>query len=152
MCVGMFMAFSPNEVQAAVNWTDVPASIGTDLRYKIDNMGVLYIAPSEGKTDGYLANYNDYASIPWYGNNSVKRLLLEENVHTGTKCSGLFSSLSNCTEMDLSGLDISAATGHVSNVSELLQTQITLIYQNFDTSNVTNMSYVFSGCFDLNFT
>ncbi|MEG0093859.1 BspA family leucine-rich repeat surface protein [Anaerorhabdus sp.] len=151
----------------------VPAS-GTSgsCAWTIDDQGTMTIGPT---TEGSCTLDSYYVSSaesprPWssqYG--SIKKVIVESGVKAAMNSSYLFSRLTNCTEMDLSGLDTSSVTSMDAlfyecknlsriNLSSFKTSEVTsmrsmfnsmekleeLDLNSFDTSKVTNMDNMFS--------
>ena len=118
--------------------------------WKIDDNGVLLVAPLPGNESGEL----DCQSYPyeWSGsalwasfNQDIYSVRIEPGVAVKGSASGLFAGLSVAESMDLSGLDTSGVTdmSRMFFGCTLLQA---VDLSSFDTSSVTNMSSIFEDC------
>ena len=111
----------------------------------IDQDGCLWIRPTNG-VNGTLANWT--SNPPWYSQRaSVKSVVVKSGV-SATTCSGMFNDMTNCTTMDLSGLDTSNVT-NMSNMFYGCSKLTSLDISGFDTSNVKNMYSMFNNCYSL---
>ena len=126
--------------------TDVTAwnTCGT-CEWGIDPDGCLWIRPTNG-VNGTLANWT--YNPPWYSQQgSVKSVVVKSGV-SATTCSRMFNNMTNCTTMDLSGLD----TSNVTSMYRMFfgcSSLTTLDVSGFNTENVTNMQNMFSNCSSL---
>jgi len=113
----------------------------------IDDDGTLTISPAEGEDEGTLGSWTKITQSPWamqYAT-KIKKVVVKEKVYVAETGKYLFSGLSYCESMDLSGLDTSKAT-NLSNMFSNCSSLTSLDISNFDTSNVTDMSSMFSSC------
>ena len=113
----------------------------------IDSEGVLTISPTDGVSgtlDSYSLDTNN--EIPWKSNRaSITKVFVEPGVKTGNACRCLFYLLSNCTEMDLRYLDTSDCT-NMSWMFNGCSKLTTLDLSGFNISNVTNFTNMLSNC------
>ena len=110
----------------------------------------LRIKPTDG-ISGKLNNIYETRDIPWIDRSeSVKKLVVEPGVKTSLYAYGLFYRFYKCTEMDISGLDISE-TKYMDSffANSPLITNINL--ENFDVSNVESMNGLFRNCHALQY-
>ena len=109
----------------------------------IDQDGCLWIRPADG-VSGTLADWGTN-NPPWYSNRrTIKSVVVKSGVSAAT-CRSMFNDMTNCTTIELSGLD----TSNVTNMKEMFEgcSKLTsLDLSSFDTSNVTDMGSMFSGC------
>ena len=126
---------------------DIASGTSGTCSWVIDSEGVLTISPTDGVSgtlDSYSLDTNN--EIPWKSNRaSITKVFVEPGVKTGNACRCLFYLLSNCTEMDLRYLDTSDCT----NMSWMFNgcSKIeTINMSGFDTSNVTDVSFMFYNC------
>lgn len=108
--------------------------------WMIDSEGCLTIRPKDGAGVGQLPNVADYA--PWCAskyNRDIKAVRVENGVKTSEYAGGLFLNLSLVETMDLSGLDVSSATGMTSMFSGC-SSLVSLDLSDWDTSKVTGMN------------
>ena len=125
------------------------AATGTNgtCSWEIDYSGVLTIRPTNG-TEGTLSSYTS-GNGPWYSYRAqIKKVVVEPGVKAGAGCHGLFYSFSNCTEMSLSNLDTSNVT-NMSGMFDGCYSLTNLDVSRFDTGNLTSMKNMFSGCSNL---
>jgi surface protein len=127
-------------------YSSISVGVSGGCRWDLYENGLLIIYPTNS-TSGTLNSFS--SSAPWYNYlATVKKVVVEDGVIGNSSLSGMFSNMSNCTEMDLSGLDTTATTNmnemffHCSNLREL-------DLSNFNTSNVKNMNQMFNGCSSL---
>ena len=122
--------------------------------WKIDADGALVIAPLPNSSSGMLDcgradPSNSLYEVPW---SQASRDILSVHVEPGVKISGsasqLFANLPFAESMDLSGLDTSAVTNMSGMFSGCTSLQ-TADLSSFDTSMVRRMSSMFSGCSSL---
>ena len=122
--------------------------------WKIDDNGVLLVAPLPGNESGELDcqgyPYEWSVSAPWASFNPdiysmIYSVRIEPGVTVKGSASGLFAGLSVAESMDLSGLDTSGVTdmSRMFSGCTLLQA---VDLSSFDTSSVTNMSSIFEDC------
>ena len=97
---------------------DIASGTSGTCSWVIDKNRTLIISPTDG-VRGTLAS-SMTGNGPWYSNaTDIKKVLVEEGVSAGEGCYKLFFQFIYCNEMDLA---------------------------NLDTSNVTNMAYMFQNC------
>lgn len=129
--------------------TGVANSAGSCM-WKIDDYGVLLVAPLPGNESGELDCQRD--SHEWAGEtlwtsfaSEINSVRIEPGVAVKGSVSGLFAGLSVAESMDLSGLDTSGVTdmSRMFSGCTLLQA---VDLSSFDTSSVTSMSSMFDGC------
>ena len=114
--------------------------------WMIDAEGCLTIRPKDGAEVGQLPNDAGYA--PWCAseyNRDIEAVRVENGVKTSEYAGGLFRDLSLVETMNLSGLDVSSATG-MSNMFSGCSSLATLDASGWDTSSVTGMGSMFYGC------
>ena len=129
--------------------TGVANSAGSCM-WKIDDYGVLLVAPLPGNESGELdcqRNSHEWAGETlWTSFSSeINSVRIEPGVAVKGSVSGLFAGLSVAESMDLSGLDTSGVTNMSSMFSGCTLLQAVDL-SSFDTSSVTNMSSMFKGC------
>ena len=141
LVIGLGIYLMPTVHAAEEDVTTWTAS-GT-CEWGIDPDGCLLIRPTDG-VSGTLADWHT-SSAPWNGAiASVKSVVVKPGV-SATTCYRMFNSMTNCTTMDLSGLNTSNVTDMGSmfvNCSSLTSLDVS----GFDTSNVTNMHSMFYNC------
>ena len=126
---------------------DIASGTCGTCSWVISDDGTLTISPTDG-VSGTLASYmnGNTENGPFHSwSSSIKKVVVEPGVSTGTGCVHLFYSLSNCTEMDLSNLDTSNAT-NMARMFENCTKLTSLDLSGFNTSNVTNMNGMFAIC------
>jgi len=159
--------FGVTEALAAESDVTTWTASGT-CEWGIDPDGCLWIRPTDG-VSGTLATWTSYQ--PWYNSrSSVKSVVVKSGV-SATTCSRMFNNMTNCTTIDISGLDTSNVTNmsrmfygcssltsldvsglNTSNAKDMdsmffnCSSLTSLDVSGFDTSNVTNMDSMFSGC------
>ena len=163
--------FGVTEALAAESDVTTWNTSGT-CEWGIDPDGCLWIRPVNG-VNGTLSNGGS-AYLPWFGNASTIKSVVVKSGVSATTCFHMFYNFTNCTTMDLSGLDTSNVTNmggmfggcssltsldlsgfDTSKVTDMSQMFIScssltsLDLSNFDTSNVTNMNNMFNGCSSL---
>lgn len=117
--------------------------------WMIDSEGCLTIRPKDGAEVGQLPNVAGYA--PWCAseyNRDIEAVRVEDGVKTSEYAGGLFRDLSLVETMDLSGLDVSSATG-MSSMFYGCSSLTSLDASNWDTSCVTDMASMFYVCLRL---
>ena len=117
--------------------------------WMIDAEGCLTIRPKDGAEVGQLPNVGGYA--PWCAseyNRDIEAVRVENGVKTSEYAGGLFRDLSLVETMNLSGLDVSSATG-MSSMFYGCSKLASLDASGWDTSRVTDMSRMLSGCSSL---
>ncbi len=128
----------------AVSVNAVSGTCG-NASWSIDDEGTLEIYPTNGKS-GRLKN-NDR---PWYEyRNSIIKVVVKPGVIASEHSSELFADLSECMEMDLSGLDTSKVTSMREMFSGCTYLESIVFGSNWDTSRVMFMDSMFSGCKNL---
>ena len=111
----------------------------------IDDDGVLTITPSDG-VSGTLRSSSTSGNGPWYNYRlRIKKVVVNPGVKAGKSCYRLFYTFSNCTEMNLSNLDTSNVT-NMSSIFSNCSSLTNLDVSRFDTSNVKSMQSMFDGC------
>ena len=137
-------------------YAQIASGVSGTCSFVIDDNGVLTIRPTNG-VSGTLASCmatswsgtSVSSPFPWYTNRrKVKKVVVEPGVKTAAGVNYMFYGMSNCTEMNLSGLDTSNMTS-ASNMFESCSGLTSLDISGFNTSNVTNMSSMFKNCTDL---
>lgn len=120
---------------------------GTNCTWEITADGVLTIAPKDA-SGGTLPEFSDYFR-PWDDvEDTIKKVIVSAGVKSGASLNRAFSGLQNCTAIDLTGLDTSAATDMQRMFSGTYAETITFGGK-FTTENVTNMSKMFLSCHKL---
>lgn len=117
--------------------------------WMIDSEGCLTIRPKDGAEVGQLPNVAGYA--PWCAseyNRDIEAVRVEDGVKTSEYVGGLFRDPSLVETMDLSGLDVSSATG-MSSMFYGCSRLVSFDVSGWDTSRVADMSRMFSGCSSL---
>ena len=116
---------------AAGTWGSCPWEIGTD--------GVLTIHAGTG--------VGTHIEQPGWAlqRGSVTAVVMREKVVLPANCSELFSYLTNCTRMDLSGAN-TAAVRDMSSMFAYCESLTTLDLSGFSTAGVTDMRGMFYGC------
>ena len=113
----------------------------------IDPNGCLWIRPTNG-TSGTLDNWGS-SGPPWHSSrSSVKSMIVKQGVSAST-CYMFCYQLGDCKTIDLSMLN----TSNVTNMSYMFYQSNSLKDLNvrgLDTSKVTDMSYMFRNCYALN--
>ena len=136
--------FGVTEALAAESDVTTWKTYGT-CEWGIDQDGCLWIRPTNG-VNGTLPNWTSWP--PWYSQRaSVKSVVVKSGV-SATTCYRLFNDLTNCTAMDLSGLDTSNVT-YMGQMFYGCSKLTSLDISGFDTSNVKNMSSMFNNCYSL---
>ena len=129
--------------------TGVANSAGSCM-WKIDDYGVLLVAPLPGNESGELdcqRNSHEWAGETlWTSFSSeINSVRIEPGVAVKGSVSGLFAGLSVAESMDLSGLDTSGVTNMSSMFSGCTLLRAVDL-SSFDTSSVTSMNSMFDGC------
>ncbi len=117
--------------------------------WMIDSEGCLTIRPKDGAEVGQLPNVSGYA--PWCAseyNRDIEAVRVEDGVKTSEYAGGLFRDLSLVETMDLSGLDVSSATG-MSSMFSGCSVLVSLDLSSWDASNVGGMEGMFYVCLRL---
>ena len=127
----------------------IASGVTGGVSWKIYRSGLLEIYP----TNGISGTMNDLtgsgSGVPWYNYiTSVTSVLVKNGVNTNKNVSYMFYGLSNCTSMDLSGLNTINAT-NMENMFYSCSSLTTLNLTNFNTSNVTSMQQMFYYCSSL---
>lgn len=101
------MLFGVTEAYAAENDVTTWTACGT-CEWGIDPDGCLWIRPING-VSGTLANWG-YSTPPWYSQRAnVTSVIVKSGVSAAT-CLYMFANATECTSIDLSGLDISSVS------------------------------------------
>ena len=152
---------------------DIASGTCGTCSWVVDSEGVLTISPTDG-ISGTLDSFISNNTHCWQAINlkeEIKKVIVEDGVKTGQGCYHMFEGLTNCIDMDLSGLDTSDAismdwmfysckmltsidvsrfdTSNVTNMNRMFgecNALNTIDVSNFNTSNVTNMSHMFADC------
>ena len=110
--------------------------------------GTLVIEPTEGRDSGEFDGTVYGSDWPWYSyTGDVKRVVVRGNVKVNGSTKSMFDGARGLTELDLSGLD----TSNVTDMSYMFSTFYNyntiehLDLSGWDTSNVTNMAGMFYG-------
>lgn len=126
----------------------------------------LTISPAEGEDSGVLKaddfesdselSVADPAADHWfwsyYGtstDNAIEDVDVDEGVAVEGSAEELFAGLVDLDEIDVSDLDMSAATDMTCMFEDCSELEEIEGLETFDTSNVTGMDYLFSGCSSL---
>ena len=111
----------------------------------VDSNYWMWIRPING-VEGTLENWDRYGSAPWSSwAASVKAVVIEPGVSAAT-CQNMFKGFSNCSWMDLADLDTSNVTNMSGMFSGCTNNLKELDLSSFDTSSATDMSSMFSNC------
>ena len=129
--------------------TGVANSAGSCM-WKIDDNGVLLVAPLPGNESGELdcqRNSHEWAGETLWTSfaSEINSVRIEPGVAVKGSVSGLFAGLSVAESMDLSGLDTSGVTNMSSMFSGCTLLRAVDL-SSFDTSSVTSMNSMFDGC------
>ena len=142
LCLGVCFLVAPNTVKAAED--DIASGTSGTCSWVIDANGVMTISVTSG--DSGVLGSPTQSGWPW--NNyvaQVTKVVIEPGVKTGANCSKMFSGFVNCTEMELTNLDTSAAT-NMNSMFNHCDNMVSLNVGHFDTSHVTNMGATFKYC------
>ena len=115
--------------------------------WELDDKMTLTIRPQDGKS-GVLQTKNS-SSWPWQPYCHIRKVIVKEGVKTGTYASKMFAGMRDCTEFDVSALDVSAATNMRHMFSWCRSLTNVKGTGKWDTSKIGDMSYMFSGCSSL---
>ena len=129
--------------------TGVANSAGSCM-WKIDDYGVLLVAPLPGNESGELdcqRNSHEWAGETLWTSfaSEINSVRIEPGIAVKGSVSGLFAGLSVAESMDLSGLDTSGVTNMSSMFSGCTLLRAVDL-SSFDTSSVTSMNSMFDGC------
>ena len=117
--------------------------------WNISDDGTLTISPANG-TSGTLDSIIYSYGWPWYSNRAnVKKVVVEEGVAAGTSTSGMFNTMSNCTDFQISSLDTSNVTDMLNMFYGCTSLADTSGLAGLNTSNVTDMRQMFGNCTSL---
>ena len=124
----------------------IASGVTGGVSWKIYRSGLLKIYPTNG-VSGTMSDLTGSSSgAPWYNyRTSVTSVLVENGVSTNKNVSYMFCGLSNCTSMDLSGLDTINAT-NINSMFSSCSKLTSLNLSSLNTLNVTSMSSMFSSC------
>ena len=116
------------------------------VTWEIYTDGTMVIRPTEGD-EGTITSLSGYPNgVPWYYYvSTVKKLETQGTIHLQGNMSHLLYGMSNCTEMDLSGLDTSNVTS-MKNMFGGCSKLTSLDVSGFSTNSVTDMSNMFYNC------
>ena len=113
----------------------------------IDDDGVLTIRPTN-PPEGTLQSVGSgsQSQWPWYGQRTpITKVIVDPGVKTAAGAYGMFYGMSNCTEMQLSNLDTSAAT-NMGSMFYRCTSLASLDLSSWNTGSVTSMSNMFQQC------
>ena len=143
----LFIAVTPVKALAAPAEGATVQYSGTSgtVTWEIYTDGTMVLRPTSGD-EGTMDNYNVSHNYPWSSyKSSVKCVETWGTIHLGNDASWMFHDLTNCTKMDISGLD----TRNVTTVERMFcncRRLTSLDLSRFNTSNVTNMNLMFYDC------
>ena len=112
--------------------------------WELDDKMTLTIRPQDGKS-GVLQTKNS-SSWPWRTCCHIKRVVIEDGVKTGTYTSKMFAGMRDCTEFDVSELDVSAAENMRGMFEDCCLLEDITALKKWDVSKTVNVSYMFVGC------
>ena len=136
--IGVFSALTARaEIASGTNGT---------CSWVIDDDGVLTISPTDG-VGGTLAESTNNG--PWYSyKNQITKVEVKPGVKANQGCYRLFYEFENCTEMQLSNLDVSDVT-NAYNMFRDCKSLTTLNTDGWNTGKMRRMSNMFYGCSSL---
>ena len=140
----LFIAVTPVKALAAPAEGATVEHSGTSgtVTWEIYTDGTMVIRPTEGD-EGTMASLSGSSNgAPWDSRrSSIKRVETQGTIHLGSSAAYMFCNTSNCTEMDLSGFD----TSNVTDMSYMFygSKATSLDLSEWNTSNVTNMNRMF---------
>ena len=140
----LFIAVTPAKALAAPADGATVQYSGTSgtVTWEIYTDGTMVIRPTEGD-EGTMASLSGSSNgAPWDSRrSSIKRVETQGTIHLGSSAAYMFCNTSNCTEMDLSGFD----TSNVTDMSYMFygSKATSLDLSEWNTSNVTNMNRMF---------
>ncbi|AVH75219.1 MucBP domain-containing protein [Weissella koreensis] len=126
-----------NKSNQAADSQEIPWDQGLTL--KLDSDGTLHLPAGEISDPSDL-----FYSLGEDNSNKVTNIVDDGDLKINGSMSGMFSSMDNATDIDLSKLD----TSQVTDMSSMFANDISLTnldVSNLDTSNVTDMKYMFRG-------
>jgi len=128
---------------------DIASGYSGGCTWTISADSVLTIKPTNGNS-GTLEDWGTLIkNIPWYQNRTkVKKVVVESGVTTST-CINMFNGMSNCTEMDLSGLSTAEVTRFTYMFLNCKNLKTIKFGDGWDTSNGTNFMSMFLNCSSL---
>lgn len=155
---GVVFEATPNDVKSSGEQTrgesgakaadDIASGTSGTCSWVIDANGTLTISPTDG-VSGTLGSMTYDGSAPWYSNRStIQKVVVAPGVATHRNAAYMFYCLENCTTMDVSNLDTSAAT-NMEGMFFGCKKVTTLDVASWDVSNVTNMAGMFGVCYKL---
>lgn len=155
---GVVFEATPNDVKSSGEQTrgesgakaadDIASGTSGTCSWVIDANGTLTISPTDG-VSGTLGSMTYAGSAPWYSNRStIQKVVVAPGVATHRNAAYMFYCLENCTTMDVSNLDTSAAT-NMEGMFFGCKKVTTLDVASWDVSNVTNMAGMFGVCYKL---
>ena len=118
--------------------------------WEIDDKKTLTIRPRDGKS-GVLRIRSDgsWPWQPWQPCCHIKKVVIEDGVKTGEFACYMFAELDECTEFDISALDVSAAIDMGSMFVRCCSLTDIGGMKKWDVSKVNNMAHMFGSCASL---
>jgi len=139
ICAVLSMAPSVNANAALGGGTSGTCS------WLISNDSLLTISPTDG-VSGTLDGHDWTSSSYRY---RVNKVVVASGVKAPSSLTSYFKGLANCTEMDLTNLDVSNVTSLDSTFYGCFDLVSLKGIENWDVSNVTDLSYTFLACCEL---
>lgn len=123
------------------------------VKWGIDGNGTLWIKPQSGTSGSIGDVYGEIVGdtikrndIPWFSKAADIKSVRMEGTINAHSCGYLFAGLTNCTDIDVSNLNVDAASSLQAMFAEDINLQKITGLDKFNTSNVTDMYGVFQNC------
>lgn len=130
-------------------FTIVPITASAESGYTFDpETGELHFGSGTYNFSSIHSTSNNTYTYNGFAANSVKTVTADEDVAFEGNCNSMFSSLSECTSIDLSNVDMSQVT-YMSSMFYGCSSLTNLSFGDIDTSSVTSMESMFRNCSSL---
>ena len=141
----LFIAVTPVKALAAPAEGATVRYSGTSgtVTWEIYTDGTMVIRPTSGDEGTMASLRGDTSGAPWYfRRSSIKKVETQGKIYLGSNAAYMFYGTSNCTEMDLSGFDVSGVMDMRDMFGNCSAASINGI-SGWDTSSVTRMQNMF---------
>ena len=113
----------------------------------LDDENTLTIRPQNGESG--VLHIKSNRRWPWRLCRHIKKIVVEKGVKTGACAAAMFAGMRDCTEFDVSELDVSAAEDMRCMFECCSSMENIAALKKWDVSNVTAMSWMFADCCSL---
>ena len=115
--------------------------------WELDDEKTLTIRPQDGKS-GIVAK-DEYGRWPWQPYCHIRKVVIEDGVKTGAYAAAMFAGMRDCTEFDVSELDVSSAENMRGMFEGCRSLTSVKGMEKWNVSKAADISGMFNGCSSL---